>query len=496
MNCQHARRLVSDRLDQPLPPEPARALAEHLASCPECARFARTIEARMRGIAALPDVPASPAVRRAVAAYVASDGDRPRGGLRHGLSVAAAVLTVALIAGAMTLALRGGGLPTVGTAPGAARPASPSPTATRAATPAVPLNPGDPPIYRDALDTLAAYLDTWVREGPGSAARYLAPDQRASTGDAQPRPRAAAIVSYKDVGQYVSDDRFELLVNISVDLGGAQPAPTDGGAWVDGVNPRYVVFERSAPGGPFRLMLSPAKVALGGAPAPKPTPAASATPTAPAAPGPTPAPLPSCATDDLTPTLTAEGATGSLVVNVFVTSRVDCRLSGMVTVGVADTGVATEVPGAVSAQTATGPVVTTAQVDLPYRGAVVSVVWSNWCGSREGLAIRATVLGQIAALTPDALPRCDDAGSPSTLRLLETTWQGVIQSTSPSARTIALPDAPIGTVAVDDSTTIADAAGNPLDFAALRPGDRIIVRGLPASDASPGILAHAIVVLR
>lgn len=95
MSCQHARRLLSDRLDGPLSPPEAAALAAHLRTCAACSRHEAQLQARMWRIARLPDLPLpAPAARSA----------RPRAAsplvawLTRGGQVALAVLAVLLVA--------------------------------------------------------------------------------------------------------------------------------------------------------------------------------------------------------------------------------------------------------------------------------------------------------------------------------------------------------------------------------------------------------------
>lgn len=94
MNCQRARRLLSDRLDAPLSPPEATALAAHLRDCTACAQYEANLRARMGRIARLPDLPLpAPAARAA----------RPRPSplglwLARGAQVVGALVAVLLVA--------------------------------------------------------------------------------------------------------------------------------------------------------------------------------------------------------------------------------------------------------------------------------------------------------------------------------------------------------------------------------------------------------------
>ncbi len=57
MNCTRAHRLISNRLDQPLPPAESAALTAHLRDCAACARFEAQLKTQMGQIARLPVVP-------------------------------------------------------------------------------------------------------------------------------------------------------------------------------------------------------------------------------------------------------------------------------------------------------------------------------------------------------------------------------------------------------------------------------------------------------
>lgn len=65
-----AQALVSARLDGPLDPIAARELDAHLATCPSCRAFNASSTQLMRGLRQMPQLPASPAVKRAVIDHI------------------------------------------------------------------------------------------------------------------------------------------------------------------------------------------------------------------------------------------------------------------------------------------------------------------------------------------------------------------------------------------------------------------------------------------
>lgn len=104
MSCDDARRLLSERLDQPLDPEQAARLRAHLAICAECRAFDRALSTGTAHLSLLPKSRESERVRQEVFRYVLlSESDPLRSGRRSwfrqlaGFS-AAAIVVVALAA--------------------------------------------------------------------------------------------------------------------------------------------------------------------------------------------------------------------------------------------------------------------------------------------------------------------------------------------------------------------------------------------------------------
>jgi hypothetical protein len=144
-------------------------------------------------------------------------------------------------------------------------------------------------------------------------------------------------------------------------------------------------------------------------------------PPAPAGPAAVPPGTPACAADRLHATAGWEGATGSLVGSVRVTSRggAGCALAGSPTIQLLDRHgrVLPTRTGRYGRSQVTSVLV------RPGVAAAVAFVWSNWCGPNPGrLGLRVTLPGRgslvpaVAAGTPRELTaRCDAPGAPSTL---------------------------------------------------------------------------------
>ena len=106
MNCQRARRLLSERLDHPLPHRTSAALDDHLAGCVNCARYDEQVRVRMTNISRLPTL--APLPQRAHLSVQTTAPARPRALARRLASGAAwsgGVLALLLVA-AIVLSLR------------------------------------------------------------------------------------------------------------------------------------------------------------------------------------------------------------------------------------------------------------------------------------------------------------------------------------------------------------------------------------------------------
>jgi predicted anti-sigma-YlaC factor YlaD len=82
-----AQTLISARQDQVLDPIVEHELNAHLATCDSCRAFAQSTEQLTMGLRALPYLPASPAVRRAVLDRV-EEGRSPWGRLAGAFNTA------------------------------------------------------------------------------------------------------------------------------------------------------------------------------------------------------------------------------------------------------------------------------------------------------------------------------------------------------------------------------------------------------------------------
>ena len=80
LSCPLARSMVSDYIDGELPPDQARALEEHLQTCPFCPPLYASLVETLAGLKALDDVRGvDQLVRRVLAALAEPPGpnDRP-----------------------------------------------------------------------------------------------------------------------------------------------------------------------------------------------------------------------------------------------------------------------------------------------------------------------------------------------------------------------------------------------------------------------------------
>ncbi|HET8632060.1 MAG TPA: zf-HC2 domain-containing protein [Thermomicrobiales bacterium] len=443
MTCQQARRLLSDRLDQPLPPAQAEALRAHLAGCADCARYDRALQRGVAGIRALPDVSPSPRVRAAVRERIFAGSRRagPRGGwLRQGAGVAAAALLVVVVAGLTFALLRGGARLTPRFAQ---RPAAPTtqaafghpgstaaPPSTPGATqvPSILLAPsGSPPAPQETVSaprTAAFAPATALVQGATATPAPTRPPAPTATG-VTPATAAGVVQAYFDAINRRDYQAAYALLGAALQrqqsaadfaAGYAQTAHDD--ATILSVDPagpgRYAVnvhldarqddgsvlafngtYTVGREGGALRIV-DARVVAQPTATPPTPTPPATGA-------------APACAPGQLAPTIHVQGATGNLAIGVLVENHgATCR---------ADTTVAVTLSGAdgrllaVEGNDLRAPLLG----DVPPAGAGIAFFWSNWCGQRGPYTIAATAAGQRATATQTIAPRCDDPAAPSRL---------------------------------------------------------------------------------
>lgn len=107
MRCDAVQRVISDRLDGPVPENTATAADDHVAGCPECADFEVQLEARRRQLR-VGTVERPPDIAGAVRARLqAQTPVRDRAERRGDWGRAAAVFLVAFAMGAAAIGLRG-----------------------------------------------------------------------------------------------------------------------------------------------------------------------------------------------------------------------------------------------------------------------------------------------------------------------------------------------------------------------------------------------------
>jgi hypothetical protein len=99
MNCQRARRLLSERLDHPLSLRTSAALCEHLADCVECTGYDERLQVRMTDISRLSAL--APLPRRAYVSVQMTEPARARSfgrRLASGAAWSGGVLALLLVA--------------------------------------------------------------------------------------------------------------------------------------------------------------------------------------------------------------------------------------------------------------------------------------------------------------------------------------------------------------------------------------------------------------
>ena len=487
MNCDQARRLLSDRLDQPLPPDQSAALRAHLAGCRECRAFERELTARVVGLESLPRSLPSPRVRAGVQAYVDRHDDRVAQGLsgtwlrQVGAFVGAAAVLVA-VAAFMIVLLNGRttGPPLLGSSPVTVSPTSSARVTSSvavlnaspaAATPAPWVVVGTPPVapvtstatpspvavtQAVARTTVTAYFDAINRHDYPGAYRLLGADLQGgqsldqfAAGFATTAHDAVTIVG-------VAPEGGDLAVSMVLIA-----TQTDGS--VRSFSGRYLIGVESG------------SIVVVGADVHEDTPAAAATPAA------TAAALPPCSAGGLEMALSAQGATGNVALAVvFRNHGAPCQLAGALTLSISgQSGAALPIQGnaeAVPLNIVVGNVEASA-----------TFMWSNWCGSERQFVVSAVMGGKSARLDQAIAPRCDAASAPSQLRVVSpVTWAGTVVANTPGTGAITLhfPDGTTRRVVVGNRTVVTDAHGDTVRAADIQAGNRVSASGDVSADAT------------
>ncbi|HET9017799.1 MAG TPA: anti-sigma factor [Thermomicrobiaceae bacterium] len=493
MNCDQARRLLSERLDHPLPPDEAVAVRAHLAGCAECRDFERALVASMAALESLPRSLVSPRVRDGVRSYVAGDGAGGTDGWLRQVGAFAASATVLVAVAALLVVLLHGrtfGANTVASSPVAtaiaaatrpstnavvvpATPAASTPTITFTVpgTPAPTSTPAATPLpvvvtQATARGTVYAYFEAINRHDYASAYALLWED---ISGQSENAFAAGFTTTAHDTVTIVNVTPDDGNMAVSMVLVAAQ---TDGS--VRTFSGRYLVGVKRG------------EVLIVGADVREDTPPEVATPAA------TPSALSVCSLSHLTMGLTAQGATGGTALTVTLTNHgAPCQVVGSLRVTIdGQAGDALPVQG--------NGVVTPLNIAIGGMGASTTEMyaWSNWCGSDQQVAASATlsdlsgVLGQLPA------PRCDTPSSPSDLRaVLMATWTGTVVSNTPGtgALTLRFQDGTTRRVVVSDQTVVTDVHGSPVQAAAIQPGAHLSASGAVSSDATEMMAATVVV---
>lgn len=115
----------------------------------------------------------------------------------------------------------------------------------------IPLHPGDPTAYAEALAVLQDYLDTWKGEGPLVASQFNAVPFDANT------PKNVVVggalldgkvVSYSPL-QLINENSFTLGVTVDLHFAPGAAVP-----WNDGPNTSFVTFARADTLSPFKIV--------------------------------------------------------------------------------------------------------------------------------------------------------------------------------------------------------------------------------------------------
>jgi hypothetical protein len=145
--------------------------------------------------------------------------------------------------------------PSSGQATSTAALASPSPTASQATSTATPgppptLRPGDPAVYAQALDRIQQWLDAWLAGDNNAQNAMLKPESQVASPFAYSQLLIGQITDYQPY-QHISDNEFTLLVDLQLHLPTANES-----AWGEGVNSRFITFQRADAGSPFLMQFA------------------------------------------------------------------------------------------------------------------------------------------------------------------------------------------------------------------------------------------------
>jgi hypothetical protein len=110
------------------------------------------------------------------------------------------------------------------------------------------LRPGDPAVYAEALDRVQQWLYAWMAGDTAAQNAMLDPEsQQLLPTFRYSQPLSSEISGYQPA-QYVSDNEFTLLVDLQLHLQAANES-----AWGEGVNSRFITFQRADASSPFRM---------------------------------------------------------------------------------------------------------------------------------------------------------------------------------------------------------------------------------------------------
>lgn len=522
MNCEEARKLLSDRLDRPLTTEQAAQLREHLITCAACREFNRALNDSVAGLGLLSRSLPSDRVRDGVNSYVAFHPEygegQHRGWMRQAAGLSAAAIVLVAVSALLIVMLRGQtGGPSSGSqlasqptkqnqvmsAPAtkskatprtytvAPSPMTPSASATQqtpapavaqstaapngstqssasATSPAAEPSPSTtptpaPPAFTaaQAKQTVEDYFNAINQKDYAGAWSLFSDQMRASQG-------APSLTAFADGYNGTDHDVVHVIANtpdaatgnynVMVQVAAYQ---TDGTIkWFSGT---YTVGQVGD---------QPMLVAANVRAYPGSDSSASVDNS-----------LPACTSDQLSPqVLTGPGQTNDRSYNLDVAnSGATCRLSTTLTVTITDAN--NDILWVFGNDQPQSLVIT-----VPSGGVRQYVDWKNWCAAPADATVAVKLGGQnLASFDKQATPKCTDVQSPTTIGMGETTpnsgsitWTGTVVSVDADNGIIKLrmPDQQIRTVnVVDPMATINDPQNPGASVSAIQAGETLKVRG-------------------
>ena len=103
-------------------------------------------------------------------------------------------------------------------------------------------------VYNEAAAYLQSFLTSWQKNGLYAAGqKYVDPSQRANQTQGNLVLKSGT-VTHTQPGEWVSADHFTVLADLDLRFSKKDP-----GSWGNGVNSRFVTFERSSASAPYQI---------------------------------------------------------------------------------------------------------------------------------------------------------------------------------------------------------------------------------------------------